>query len=303
MTHPSPIRIAVCADTHFWPGAEQRFGLTRGQLQPWSEQIQESLLAELRAAAADLVFHLGDLTCGGGSFGMPIKLFYTTLDETVAAFAALPGGFAILPGNHDCPAGGDWSDAEKRFGLGPGLGQTIDLPTARLVLLNAQGHAQEQINAALPGDPTYGWVNAAELARLSDALATAGDRPVLLFVHQLIRSWIGEQEWWPFFGTENAADVLAVLAQHSNVRAVFQAHAHRLDVQQAAIGNGACWFVVGPAIIEYPLAWLQLALWPGQLRVTMQRLPLPDLAQTSLDGSGEAWRAGRPEWQNFTIKL
>ncbi len=274
------------------------------QLQPWSEHIQATLLAELETARPDLIFHLGDLTCGGGSFNMPTETFFATLEATYEAFQAQPADFLALPGNHDCPPGGDWSYAEKRFGLGPGLGQTIDLPTARLVLLNAQGHPPEQISAAWPDDPTSGWVNEAELARLAEALATADERPVLLFLHQVLKPWVGAQPWQGLYGIENADAVLTVLEKAGNVRAVFQGHAHRLDVQQAKVGPEACWFIVGPAIIEYPLAWLQLDLTPTQLHVSVQRLPLSDLATLSLEqGEDRSWRAGQPAWQDFSIPL
>jgi Icc protein len=282
----------------------ERFGADGEQLQPWSEEIQASLLAELQAAGPDLVLHLGDLTCGGGAFEMPDALFFDTVDHLYQAFQALPADFSILPGNHDGPAGSDWSYVEDKFGLGPGLGRTIDLPTARLILLNAQGHSPARLAAAWPGDPTYGWVSEAELARLDTALATAGERPVLLFVHQLLKPWLGEQPWKELYGVENAEAVLEILTRHSNVRAVFQAHAHRLDVQSARVGRRECWFIISPAIIVYPLAWLQLDLTAETLQVTMRQLPLSELAELSRQsGEGHDWRAGRPEWQNFIISL
>jgi len=300
----SQTRIALCSDTHFWPGAKERFGPVGSQLQPWSEQIQAALLAELKAAAPDLLIHSGDLTCGGGSFDMPHETFFAALDASYAAFKTLPADFHILPGNHDCPAGGDWSYAEARFGLAAGLGQTIDLPEARLILVNAQGHLPEQLAAAWPDDPIYGWVNEAEQARLAEALAGAGDRPILIFIHQLLRPWAGDQPWRDLYGVENVDAVLAILAQSGNVRGVFQSHAHRLDVHQTVSGVKPCWFIIGPALIEYPLAWLLLDLSPGQLHVTMQRLPLAELAALSQQtGDGQAWRAGRPEWRDFTIML
>ncbi|MCB0155926.1 MAG: metallophosphoesterase, partial [Anaerolineae bacterium] len=200
----SATRLALCSDTHFWPGATRRYGHDEEQLQPWSVPLQAALLAELSAAAPDLILHLGDLTCGGGHFEMPEDEFYTVLAATVQAFASLPASFQALPGNHDCPANGDWTFAEQQLGLGPGLGRTIDLPAARLVLLNAQGHSAEQLAAAYPRGPNAGWVNQAELTRLADALATAGERPVLIFSHQLLRPWSGAQPWKELYAIENA---------------------------------------------------------------------------------------------------
>ena len=59
-----------------------------------------------------------------------------------------------------------------------------------------------------------------------------------------------------------------------------------------------------PAIICYPLAWLQLDLTPASVQVRLKRLPLPELAELSrIQGEGHAWREGRLEWQDFTISL
>lgn len=298
------IRLALCSDTHFWPGATRCYSSQKSQLQPWSEQIQDSLLAELKAAAPDLVLHLGDFTCGGGHFEMPHPEFFNTLAATIQAFRSLPAEFYGLPGNHDCPERGDWSFAAQQLGLEPGQGRTIDLPQARLVLLNAQGHAPEQIAATWPRGPNAGWVNQAELARLDDSLAAAGNRPVIIFSHQLLQPWVGDQPWKDLYAVENAGAVLALLARHGNVRAVIQAHAHRLDVRQAPVGRSECWFVIIPAVIEYPLAWVQLDLTPVDLQVALQKLPLPELAAISRDsGDGQGWRAGRPEWNKFRIPL
>ncbi|MFQ5611917.1 MAG: metallophosphoesterase family protein [Anaerolineae bacterium] len=304
MSRKSTVRIALCGDTHFWPGAAERFGDGGSQLQPWSEQVQAALLAQLAAAGPDLVLHLGDFTCGGGVYDMPPAVFSRTLAAIQDAFRGLPAEYYGLPGNHDCLPGQGWAYAGSLLGLEPGLGRTVDLPPVRLVLLNAQGHSPEQIAAASPGDPTYGWVSQAELARLADALAGAEGRPVLVFLHQLLRPWVAEHPWREFYRVKNAAAVLEVLARYGNARAVFQSHAHHLDVHPAPVGSGPCWFVVAPAIIEYPLAWLQLDLAPGQLRVSMQRLPLPDLAELSrTSGAGQDWRAGRPEWHEFGVAL
>jgi 3',5'-cyclic AMP phosphodiesterase CpdA len=297
-------RLALCSDTHFWPGAPHNYGSEGEQLQLSSEKIQGTLLTELALAAPDLILHLGDLTCGGGYFEMPAETFYATLSAILAAFRALPGRFYAVPGNHDYPVGGDWRYIEDLLGLAPSQGYTLDLPDARLILLNAQGHSPEQLEAALPVDPTYGWVNEAELARLAEALNTTDNRPIFIFTHQLLHPWVGPTPWKESYGIANTEAVLALLAQHRQVRAVFQAHAHRLDVQQAPLGSGTCWFVVLPAIICYPLAWLQLDLTPASVQVRLKRLPLPELTELSrTQGEGHEWRAGQPEWHDFTIPL
>lgn len=314
----SQTRIGLCTDTHYWLGTQQRHGLFEDdQLQPWSGPIQTTLLAELKDAHLDMVIHLGDFTCGGGYYKMPEAAFFKTLKTIYREFMALSANFRALPGNHDClPGGSNWSYTEQLLGLEPRLGQTIDLPDARLVLLNAQGHSAAQIEAARPYDPIYGWVNDAELARLDEALATA-NKPVLVFVHQLLRPWVGKPDWIEFYRVENAGRVLDLLARHGNVRAVFQGHAHMFNVHQAPLGDNPCWFVITPSVITYPLGWLDLTLTPGQVRVRLRRLSMPDLAQMSRQsGNGQIactkhkngnsyydWRIGHPEWRNFTIPL
>jgi hypothetical protein len=270
-------------------------------MQPWSGEIEQILLAELAAARPDFLLHLGDFTCGGGSFNMPPAVFVATLTGMVAAFQALPAPFYGLPGNHDFVLGRGWSFAEGLLDLGVGTGHTIDTPHARLILINAQGHSAQQRDAALPNDPISGWVNDAELARVEEALATAGDRPVLIFCHQLLQPWAGEQPWAALYGVDNAAVVLALLSRYNNVRSVFQAHAHRFDVQRVPLDDTHCWFVVIPAVIEYPMAWVQLDIGTDGAQLIMRRLPLAGLAEQSRGRDNMDWRAGRPAWRNMML--
>lgn len=299
-----PLRIALITDTHYWPGSTQRFGGQGSQLQPWSEQIQQTLLAQIAQAKPDYLFHLGDMTCGGGSFGMGAEPVLQTLASTFAQFTSLHIPFYALPGNHDSPLGSRWSLFEELAGLEPGIGKSVEWGDLLLVLLHSQGHSPAQIQAALPNDPVVGWVAEAELARLDQTLAAVGDRPVLLFCHQLLHPFGGDQEWREFYEIANRAAVLEILARHANVRAVFQGHAHRLDVQTVSLGGQPCTFVVAPAIMEYPLAWLLLEVQDQRLTVSLQRLPLPDLAESSRTiGEDISWRAGKPEWETVEVGL
>ena len=305
---PHRYRIGLCADLHFWHNNAYQFGGEGSlQLQPCSDLLLAELLTQLEKAQVDMVIHLGDVTCGGGYFDMPRADFYNTLKLVHKEFERLPQPIYALPGNHDCPpGGGNWAFFEQLWGLTAGTGATVDLPNARLILLNTQGHRQDQIELARPTDPVYGWVNELELLRLEDALATAGDRPVLLFCHQLLRPWTGAHNPWAphFFGVRNSASVLEIMARYSNVRAVFQAHAHRFDVHQTLLGKRNCHFVVIPALIEFPLAWMSLELTASQAQLHLQQLPLPELVQLSKQsGDGQAWRLGKPIWGDIEIDL
>jgi hypothetical protein len=300
-------RIGLCADTHFWHNGHWRFGSNGSlQLQPCSDLLLSALLEELEEQRLDLVLHMGDTTCGGGYFHMPREDFYTALDIVHKEFGLLTPSVYALPGNHDCPpGGGNWSYFERLWGLNAGTGATIDLPFMRLVFLNAQGHPNELIEDALPSDPAYGWVNEIELLRLEEALATAGNKPVMVFCHQLLRPWISNHTIWAYFyGIKNADEVLAVLGRYGNVRAVFQAHAHRFDVHQTLLGGHPCHFVIVPAVIEYPVGWVSLDLSPTQVQMRLQRLPIPELSRLSLySGRGQSWRSGLPQWADMTLDL
>ncbi|NJN81457.1 MAG: hypothetical protein HC802_03690 [Caldilineaceae bacterium] len=252
----------------------------------------------------DYVIHMGDVTCGGGTYEMQLDAFRAALHRAHCVFDKLPMPAYVLPGNHDSLPGGDWAYFDQLWGISPGIGHTIDLPMARLVLLNAQGHSPAQLQASLPDDPVTGWVNDQELARLDEALATAGGRPVVLFMHQVLLPWQSDQPWKHFYGVENASAVLDLLAAYANTAAVFQGHAHRLNVQTVDLGQRPCTFVIAPSLIEYPLAWLLLDFSQKEIHVQMRRLHLDDLAEESrLSGAGQSWRAGKPAWQDFFIDL
>jgi len=305
MTQADEVRIALVTDTHAWPDSQQPFGAEGEQLQPWFETIYTTFLAEIRSAAPDMLIHLGDFACGGGTFEMPHASFYAAMERLAGDFRQAAPQFYGLPGNHDCPAGTtDYSFGEGLLGLAPRLGRTIDTDAVRLVFLNSQGHSDEQRQAALPRDPTHGWVTEAELERLDRSLAEAGDRPVIVFTHQLLHPWANSQRWRSLYITANSEAVLDIFARHGNVRAVLQGHAHLLDVRQVAVGNKTVSFVVAPSLIQYPVGWLLLTLTPASLRVQYRLLPLPELSERSrIAGVGSDWRIPDPAWHDFTVAL
>lgn len=300
------VSIGLCADTHYWPQGQDYVTADGSlQLQGSTHHLLATLLAELQNARLDLVLHLGDLTCGGGTYEMQPAAFVAAVEDTYRIYQAMQVPVYALPGNHDSlPGTGGWNIFQDVWGLQPGLGMTLDVACARLVLLNTHGHSSAQIAQAEEFDPVYGWVSDEEMARLEDALATAGERPVLVFTHQLLAPWSNHADWRDFYAVRNAAAVRKVLSRHTNVTAVFQAHAHRFDVRRLALGSRECTFVILPSLIEYPLAWVQLDLEPTLMRMRLRRLPLPELqAATCRSGEGQAWRAGRPEWWDLTIPL
>lgn len=299
--------IGIVSDTHYWhrptPVVTKEGAI---QLQQWSEELMATLLVELQRSEVTQVLHLGDITCGGGTYAMPAAEFADTLASLHQRFENASMPFAVLPGNHDrLPDTGSLDEFSRLWNTAPGSGLTIDVPEARLVLLNSQGHPLDVLASTPGGDPVNGWVNDAELARLDAALATAGSRPVLLFCHQLLHPWSSDAEWQDFYGIGNAGAVLEILRRYGNICAVFQGHAHRLDLQQVALTpDRTTLFAVVPSIIDYPVAWVRLELAGQTATLSLQPLPLPAIAELSRDsGTGQAWRKGRPEWWNYTFSL
>lgn len=305
MNQSNQMRIALTTDTHYWPGCHQSFGKEGEQLQPWFETIHTAFLKDVRSVSPDILIHLGDFSCGGGTFGMPDDDFFAILERVGKDFAASASRFYGLPGNHDCPAGSnDYSFCEALLGLTPRLGRTVDTGGTRLIFLHSQGHSDNVRRSVLPTDPTYGWIAENEMARLDADLASAGNRPVVLFTHQLLHPWANPMPYRELYATANAADVLALLAKYGNVRAVFQGHAHLLDKQEVTLGNNPVCFVVTPSLIQFPLGWLLLTLLPAGLRVQYCPLPQPELSERSRSaGTGCDWRAGHPAWHDFQIAL
>jgi len=293
-------RVALVSDTHMWPSAvapPPQGDDYAAMLLDECETLHALLLEELAASGAQLVIHLGDMTCGGGYFGMPEAALEPLLIRLRNDFATLPMPVYALPGNHDMrPGGGDWSLFTSLWGMETGKGATVDIDGLRLLLINAQGHDKAQLRAAQPGDPVYGWVNDAELGRVAAALAGAGARPVVAFVHQLIHPWRATQRpWKPFYGVRNAEALTQLFARNQSLCALFQGHAHRYErapLPRALFNKGRVPLsVLTPAVIEYPVGWLQLDLLPTGMQVTLRQLPRTDLVARSLCDGAQAWRA------------
>ena len=305
MSDEASTKIAIITDTHYWARREPVYTSEGAlQLQPWSEQILTTLMAEVQAARVDLILHLGDQVCGGGGYAMPDDEYEGALDLMHQRLHSVGVPAYALPGNHDArAASGDLHSFHTLWQYEPGIGKTIDLLQARLILLNTMGHTPEQIADTPDGDPVYGFVADAELARLDEAIATADERPVLVFTHQLLTPWSGSQPWRDFYGVYNAAQVLSVIERRGGVSAMLQGHAHRLDIQELAVGR-PCVVGVMPATIEYPIAWVQLSLSTTHGHLQLRRLPLPELsARAEQSGGGQSWRHGEVGWWDYRFSL
>lgn len=322
-TNGGVTRVAVCTDTHVWnipapvvngEGSVQQLDASHLLVETMAECMDE-----MRPAVA---LHLGDQTSGGDFFGMPHDEFRSEVAWVRDTLCSLRAPVHALPGNHDCPEhSADWSLISQAWGNAPALGETIDVDSTRFVLINAQGHDAESIaqyrfneerrakaenwyyEGMPPGDPVAGRVAPAELARIEEALATAGKRRVILCTHQLLAPWsnLSPMPWRALYGIDNGSDVLALAEHFGNVAAVLQGHAHRYDLQWQRVGGRDCAFVVLPAVIEWPLAWLAVDVSVDEVTIELQRIPRPELAERGNLFANVAWRAGRPEWRRVRI--
>lgn len=316
-------RIAVCSDTHVWdlpaPVVNGEGSIQQLDASHLLAQTAVECMDDMRPAAT---LHLGDQTSGGDFFGMPHAEFDAEVTWFRDMMRSMRAPVYALPGNHDCPEHtSDWGVIAKAWGMTPGMGHTVDLDGTRLILVNTQGHTADQIaeyrfneerrareegwhyEGMPPGDPVAGYVGEDEMARVEDALASAGNRRVILFAHQLLAQW---SEWSPtpwrsLYGVDNGDAVLDLARNYGNVVAILQGHAHRYDVRWKTLGARECAFVVLPAVIEWPLAWLSLDLSAEGVEIELQPIPRPELAQRGNLFADVRWRAGRPEWRRIRI--
>lgn len=322
-TNGSVTRIAVCSDTHVWDiPAPVVNGEGSVQQLDASHILAQTAIECMDAMRPAVTLHLGDQTSGGDFFGMSDEEFGSEVNWLRDMLQSMRAPVYALPGNHDCPQhSADWSVITSAWGTPAGMGHTVDLDDTRLVLVNTQGHTAETIAAFgeeeerrarsegwyspdMPaGDPVAGYVGDAELARVEEALATAGKRRVLLFTHQLLVPWSewSPTPWQPLFGIDNAAPVIDLVRKYGNVSAVLQGHAHRYDVRWVEVGGRDLAFVVLPAVIEWPLAWLSLEVAADSVEIALQRIPRPELAARGNLFRDVRWRAGRPEWNRVRI--
>ena len=123
-----------------------------------------------------------------------------------------PLGLPVLciPGNHDEPQAMRRELAGKPFILGG----HVDLGRWRIVLLDS----------CLPGSAS-GRLSSAALGELDAALGSAGKRHCMVCLHH--HPVPMSSRWLDRVGLENAAEFLATIDRHPNVRAVVWGHVHQ----------------------------------------------------------------------------
>jgi Icc protein len=139
-----------------------------------------------------------------------------------------------LPGNHD-----DLAALQRELGAEPfHTNSVVDFDHWRLVMLDS----------VVPG-AAYGALSAAELARLQEALASAGERHVLICLHhhpvRLASRWLDAVR------LHNADEFFAIVDQYRCVKAISWGHVHqqfdlrRRGVRLLAVPSTCAQFVPG----------------------------------------------------------
>jgi len=124
-----------------------------------------------------------------------------------------------LPGNHDDPA-----IMRRELDLPPFVvGGHHDLGAWRVVMLDS----------CVPGK-SHGQLSAAELARLENALATAGERQVLIGLHH--HPLPMGSRWIDKVALRNPEDFYAITDRYAQVRVVVWGHVHDLCAVPAPLG-------------------------------------------------------------------
>ena len=200
------LRLALLADTHFWPPSASRDAFVAkadaaserdGLLTHRSPEVLAALFSELKMFGVDGGFaalHLGDAGCGGGGFQQPLAEYAKSL----ATFRSLEveAGLTVhhIPGNHDLnppsaalhPGGlSAW-----RSSLGPPTAQNayrelrLEGSVAdqwRVLLLDATDGIMSDVDG-------HGHIGEAQLGWLEARLQAAEQQhqKVILLMHQLL---------------------------------------------------------------------------------------------------------------------
>ncbi|QJD59001.1 3',5'-cyclic-AMP phosphodiesterase [Pseudomonas sp. gcc21] len=157
----------------------------------------------------DLVLATGDITQDGSEGGY---------QRFIEAIGRLPAACRWIPGNHD--------DAALMATLGDASGLNadwIDLANWRIVLLDSS------IPGAVPGR-----LDAEQLDHLDAALASAGERHVLVCLHH--HPIDIESDWMNPLGLQNADEFLQRVDSNANIRGLLWGHIHQqLDAMRGKV--------------------------------------------------------------------
>ncbi len=274
----SGVALAHLSDVHLpLPGrVDWRDLLSKRALSLWSwrrkrhkvhrPEVLARLVADLHAAAPDLIAVTGDLT----NLGLPVE--YARARDWLDALGD-PARVMVIPGNHEALVRGAWetgAQAWRPYWLGDDGG---GFPWLR----RRAGLALIGLSSAVPSAPgrAVGAVGAAQLARLAVLLAQTRKEGLcrVVMVHHP-----------PLDGTVRArkrlldAPALRAVLAREGVEMVLHGHSHRSHHQEMATAGGVAPVIGVPsasATHPEPAAWhlYRIAPVPGgwQIALTARR--------------------------------
>ena len=226
-------KILVFTDLHFLPEGEDIIGLD--PVQRFAQGLAHA--QEHHPDAARIVI-TGDLTHHG------TEVEYARLKAALAE-SRIP--VSLMLGNHDRRA--PFLSVFPDTPLTPDgfVQEIIDLDDTRLILLDTLNEAADDTHSGLLCDDRLDW--------MESAIAGAGDRRVMLFMHHPpIITGFGGMDW---IGLKSRRPLSARLANHDTVHQIISGHIHRTIQGGFAIGQGR---IIPVSIFKSPNHQMPMAL-------------------------------------------
>jgi len=297
-------RFVQVSDPHL---ASQRDGIWNNRfLCSMMPDVMSCLKSDLAALNPDFILLTGDVVSN------------QTREAMLAARDAVEAlGVPYYPmgGNHDfvVAESRDWFIEAFRDRLPePRTFYSFDHENLHFCVLDAwwmwsDGTLSEISEAAVARDLDFSLAGARwavpphELTWLEDDLQANRDRPTVIAVHFPaipIPQRLHKPEFNDGGSLENGELLLACLATHPQVKAIFSGHVHMHFIEQV---NGLTHIVTG-ALPEYPTEYRDIQVFPDRMEVRTLGLSDERFAKRSLI-SGRAWTAGEARDRSVTIPL
>jgi predicted phosphodiesterase len=216
--------------------------------EPYPLTMNRAAISEMERRDLAVVVVKGDLT----SFGT-FEEYDVFLEHYRGAFG---DRLVHVRGNHDAYYGNTFADEAPI---------AVELPGVTLAV----------IDTSIPGAPS-GQVTQDTLEWLR-ALASGGDRPVLVFGHHHV--WSPEALSRPdnYFGInpDDSERLIDVFAEQPRLSGYFAGHTHRNRVRRFAVTGDVPWVEVA-CVKDFPGAWAEYRVFEGGILQVFHRISTPD---------------------------
>ena len=290
-------RFAQISDLHL--GDDETFPWHNWELHDQATELTQAAIDAINASAPDFVVVTGDLTNRGTWEGF-------TLARQMLDCLQVP--YYVLPGNHDIRVEGERQLFCSVFaGHGPtdrsyaawdvdgarclGLDAWWRTRTGKLV--EAKPKKKKRSGVALPPE---------QLRWLESELRAHPHAPTLIFLHYpLVPMAQRFQVYHPKIAIDlyNREEVLALLARHPQVRAVFCGHQHYNEIVRVPTAGGELLHCMLCATVEYPMMWREVTVDNACITVATHLTPVDELRERSL--ADAPWTIGTDEDRSASI--